>query len=289
MEVLSQPGDKILVHTPTYNGFAIDIEGIGRHSVFSALIKDEDGLYRMDYEDMDRKIKENNIHLVMFCSPHNPSGRVWEKWELEKAAEVFEENNCYVISDEIWADLVYPGHQHLPFVNLNEWTKNHVVSLFAPTKTFNLAGITGSYHIIYNDELRRRITDYGNSSHYNTLHLLSMHALIGAYSDESADWLGELLEVLEKNCQYKCNFNNEKIEGVQVTLPQGTYMLFLECKDYLEKTGMSLDELVQKGWDYEVAWANGKIYNGLTNIRLNLALPFERVEEACRRMEKYIF
>lgn len=289
VEILSRPGDKILLHRPTYNGFEHDVEAIGRHSVFSELKKDEDGIYRMDYEEMDKLIKENEIRLVIFCSPHNPSGRVWEREELEKAAQVFADNNCYVISDEIWADLVYEGNSHTPFVCLNDWTKDHVVGMYAPTKTYNLAGIYGSYHIIYNDDLRERITKYGSRTHYNSLHLLSMYALMGAYSEGSEEWLGELLEVLEGNCRYVTDFINEKIDGVEVTMPEGTYMLFIDVAGYMEKTGKTIDQVIQSGWDYGVAWADGRHYNGPTNIRLNLALPLSRVQEACERMEKYIF
>ena len=120
VQVLSQPGDCILLHRPFYLGFSEDIETIGRKSIYSDLKKDEDGIYRMDFEDMDAKIKKYRIHLVIFCSPHNPTGRVWERWELEKAMEIFEKNKCYVISDEIWADLTFSGHQHIPTQMVNE-------------------------------------------------------------------------------------------------------------------------------------------------------------------------
>ena len=114
VQTLTAPGDKVLLHSPTYVGFAADVEYLGRTSVYSPLKKDENGIWRMDYEDMDAKLKANNIHLAIFCSPHNPAGRVWERWELEKAMEVFEANQCFVISDEIWADITYTGHQHTP-------------------------------------------------------------------------------------------------------------------------------------------------------------------------------
>lgn len=289
VQILSEPGDKILLHKPTYNGFVHDVEEIGRHSVYSELKKDEDGIYRMDYEEMDRLIKENNIRLAIFCSPHNPSGRVWEKEELEKAAKVFEENNCYVICDEIWADLVYSGSEHTPFVCLNDWTKERVVGMYAPTKTFNLAGVYGSYHIIYDEELREKITKYGAKTHYNSLHILSMYALLGAYSQESEEWVDELLKVLEENLSYATDFINKEIDGVEVTMPEGTYMLFIDVSSYMDKTGKTLEEVVESGWDYGVAWANGTHYNGPANIRLNLALPLERVKEACVRMKEYIF
>ena len=130
--VLTEPGDKVLVHSPVYVGFAADVDMQGRTSVYSPLKKDAEGIYRMDYEDMDKKLKENNIHTAIFCSPHNPTGRVWERWELEKALEVYEKNDCYVISDEIWADLTYTGHQHIPTQSVNAWAREHVVAAYAP-------------------------------------------------------------------------------------------------------------------------------------------------------------
>ena len=148
VQTLTAPGDKVLLHSPTYVGFAADVEYLGRTSVYSPLKKDENGVWRMDYEDMDAKLKANNIHLAIFCSPHNPAGRVWERWELEKAMEVFEANQCFVISDEIWADITYTGHPHTPTLMVNDWAREHTVAVYAPSKTFNLAGLVGSYHII---------------------------------------------------------------------------------------------------------------------------------------------
>ena len=180
VQALSAPGDRILLHSPVYVGFAADVEGLGRTSVYSPLKRDEAGVWRMDFDDMDRKLKENHIHLAIFCSPHNPTGRVWERWELERAMEVFEANHCFVISDEIWADLVFSGRTHIPTIMVNDWTRAHVAAAYAPSKTFNLAGLVGSYHIVYSDYLRDRITAHGAATHYNEMNVLSMHALIGA-------------------------------------------------------------------------------------------------------------
>ena len=102
------PGDSVLLHSPTYVGFTRCITDSGFHIVHSPLKKDENGVWRMDYEDMDAKLKANKIHVAVFCSPHNPCGRVWEKWEIEKAMEVYRANDCVVISDEIWSDLIIP-------------------------------------------------------------------------------------------------------------------------------------------------------------------------------------
>lgn len=289
VQTLTAPGDKVLLHSPTYVGFAADVEYLGRTSVYSPLKKDENGIWRMDYEDMDAKLKANNIHLAIFCSPHNPAGRVWERWELEKAMEVFEANQCFVISDEIWADITYTGHQHIPTLMVNDWAREHTVAVYAPSKTFNLAGLIGSYHIIYNKYLRDRVTAHGDATHYNEMNVLSMHALIGAYSDEGREWVSELLQVLEGNCKYACDHIRQHYDGVDVSMPQGTYMLFLDLTDYCRRTGKTLDQVIKAGWDAGVAWQDGRAFHGPCHIRMNLASPLSRIQEAFHRLDKYVF
>lgn len=119
----SAPGESILVHSPTYVGFTGTLNGLGRKMVFSELKRDDAGIWRMDYEDMDRQIRENHIHLAIFCSPHNPCGRVWERREIEKAMEVYAANDCVVISDEIWSDIIMPGYRHIPTQTVSEDAK----------------------------------------------------------------------------------------------------------------------------------------------------------------------
>ncbi len=289
VQVLSEPGDKILIHSPFYLGFHEDIEGLGRTSVYSPLTKDSSGIWRMDYEDMDRKLKENHIHLAIFCSPHNPSGRVWERWELEKAMEVYEANDCYVISDEIWADLTFAGYRHIPTQMVNDWTKEHVIAAYAPSKTFNLAGLIGSFHIIYSTYLQDRICSYAYATHYNEMNVLSMHALIGAYQPQGYEWLEELRTVLEENARYAVDFIRAHFAGIAVSPPQGTYMLFLDCTEYCMKSGKPIDKVIKEGWKVGVGWQDGRAFGGPCHIRMNLASPRSRIEEAFERLRKYVF
>ena len=288
VETLSRPGEAVFLHSPYYVGFCADVEYLGRTPVRSELVKDENGVYRMDFEDMDAKIKASNCHLAIMCSPHNPAGRVWERWELEKAMEVFEKNEVIVISDEIWADITYAGHQHIPTQSVSEWARQHTVAIYAPSKTFNLAGLIGSYHIIYNKYLRDRVSHYGDNTHYNDQNVLSMHALIGAYSDGGAEWTEELKQVLEGNCRYVSKYLNS-IDGVSATDPEGTYMLFADFTQWCEKHGKTLDQLLQVGWDVGVGWQDGRFFGGPCHIRLNVASPFSKIQEAMDRLDKYVF
>lgn len=283
------PGDPVLLHSPTYIGFTHCITDNGFRIVHSPLVKDEDGIWRMDYEDMDRKLKENNIHVAVFCTPHNPCGRVWEKWEIEKAMEVYKANDCIVISDEIWSDLILAGHKHIPTQSVSEDAKNRTIAVYAPSKTFNLAGLIGSYHIIYNKHLRDRVRAKSSKPHYNSMNVLSMHALIGAYQPEGMEWVDELRSVLTENVTYACNYITTHFEGITFGKPQGTYMMFIDCSKWCEIHGETLDTVLKRGWDVGVAWQDGRPFHGECSIRINLALPTERVKEAFERIRNYVF
>lgn len=285
----ASPGDSILVHSPTYIGFTKGLEGSGFRIVHSLLKKDEEGVWRMDYEDMDRKLKAHHIHVAVFCSPHNPCGRVWERWEIEKAMEIYKANDCVVISDEIWSDILLNGHKHIPTQSVSEDAKNRTIALYAPSKTFNLAGLVGSYHVIYNSYLRDLVEAKGSKTHYNGMNVLSMHALIGAYKEEGYEWVDELCEVLSQNINYACDYINEHFEGVEVSKPEGTYMLFIDCEKWCKAHGKTIQEVEKAGWDVGVAWQDGRMFHGKYAIRINLALPFSLVEEAFARMDKYVF
>ena len=289
IQAFTAPGEKVLLHSPTYIGFTHVLEDIGRVAELSPLKKDSGGVWRMDYDDMDRRLRENHIHLAILCSPHNPCGRVWTREELEKAMEIFKRNRCIVVSDEIWSDILLNGHKHIPTQSLGEDARRRTIAVYAPSKTFNLAGLIGSYHVVYDEYLRDRLRRTSAMSHYNAMNVLSMHALIGAYKPEGHEWADELCEVLSQNINYAFDVICREFDGVEVSKPEGTYMLFLHCEEYCKKHGMTIDELIQKGWDVGVAWQQGAPFHDEWGIRMNLALPHSVVKEAMRRLERYVF
>lgn len=289
LQAFSAPGEAVLLHAPTYVGFTGAMNNNGRKIVLSDLKRDEAGIWRMDYADMDRKLKENHIHLAIFCSPHNPTGRVWEREEIEAAMEIYRKNDCVVISDEIWSDLTLEGYQHIPTQSVSGDAKNRTIAVYAPSKTFNLAGLIGSYHIIYNAYLRDRMKKQASLSHYNSMNVLSMHALIGAYRPEGMEWVDELRSVLTENARYAYQFIQEHFEGVELAMPQGTYMLYLDCEKWCRKKGITLDELIRAGIGVGVIWQDGRPFNRPYAIRMNLALPHSLVVEAFRRLAEYVF
>lgn len=289
VRVLAEDGAKILIHTPAYIGFTGCLTNNGYHIVHSPLIRDEKGIWRMDFDDMEQKLREEKIHVAVFCSPHNPCGRVWEQWEIEKAMDVFRRNDCYVISDEIWSDLLLDGHRHIPAYSVSEDAKMRTVTLYAPSKTFNLAGLVGAYHIIYNPYLRDRVEKQSSLSHYNSCNVLSMHALIGAYSPEGAEWVDELRQVLSRNMEYACSYITTHFKGVSFAKPEGTYMLFLDCEAWCRSHNKTIDALQRAGIACGVIWQDGRPFGGAYSIRMNLALPFSLVEEAMERLDRFVF
>ena len=287
--ILCSAGDKILVHSPTYVGFTNALGNAGYELVHSPLLLDENNVWRMDYEDMEKKLVEQKIHTAILCSPHNPTGRAWERWELEKAMEIFKKHNVYVISDEIWSDLYLADNHHIPTQSVSEDAKMRTIAFYAPSKTFNLAGLIGSYHIIYNSWLRDRIRKESSLSHYNHMNVLSMYALIGAYKAKGCEWLEELKTVLTQNADYACDFIEKKWKGVKVSRPQATYMLFLDCEEWCKEHNMEMDDLLKAGVAVGVIWQDGRPFHRPYAIRLNLAVPHSLVVEAMDRLDKYVF
>lgn len=289
LNVFCSKGDHVLLNSPTYIGFTKSLANNGYRAVHSPLYLDEENVWRMDYEDMEKKIVEYKIHAAVFCSPYNPVGRVWTRDEIERAIEIFKRHNVFVVSDEIWSDIITLGHKHIPTQSVSEDARQRTVALYAPSKTFNLAGLVGSYHIIYNDWIRDRVEKESSLSHYNEMNVLSMHALIGAYRPEGYEWVDELCATITGNIDYAADYIETHFEGVKVSRPEGTYMLFIDVEEWCRKHGKTLEEVEKAGWDVGVAWQDGKMFFGPWSIRMNLALPLSRVKEAFERLRRYVF
>ncbi len=289
LNVFCSRGDKVLLHSPTYVGFTGSLGNNGYDMVLSPLQRDAQGVWRMDFADMEKKLKEQSIHAAVFCSPHNPCGRVWERWELEEAMALFKKYDVKVVSDEIWSDIILNGNTHIPTQSISEDARMRTAALYAPSKTFNLAGLIGSYHIIYNPWIRDRVLKESSLCHYNSMNVLSMYALLGAYSDEGAEWADELCQVLSGNVAYACDYIAEHFPGVSVAKPQGTYMLLLDCSDWCSQHGKTIDDVQRAGVEAGVIWQDGRAFHSPCGIRVNLALPKTLLEEAMDRLRKYVF
>lgn len=287
--VLCSTGDNVLVHSPTYVGFTSACGNSGYHLVHSPLVLDDAGVWRMDLEDMERRIVEGHIHAAILCSPHNPCGRVWERRELEGALELFERHDVWVISDEIWSDILLDDHAHIPTQSVGAWAREHTVALYAPSKTFNLAGLIGSYHVIYNPWLRDRMRKEGSLSHYNAQNVLSMHALMGAYSEEGAAWCDELCQVLSGTVGHAYGHIRDTYHGVRCARPEGTYVLLADCRTWCDEHGVSYADLPRLGWDVGVTWHDGRLFECPGFVRIAASVPHAQMVEALRRLDRHVF
>ncbi len=288
VNVLCSRGDAVLLHSPTYIGFTHTLTNNGYRLVHSRMKRDGQNVWRMDLEDMEEKIRREHIHVLVFCSPHNPCGRVWTREELLALSDLCEKYGLTVISDEIWSDIILPGHRHIPTQSVSPYLHQHTVALYAPSKTFNLAGLVGSYHIIYQRTLRERVLKESSLSHYNMENVLSMYALMGAYTGEGMAWTDQLREVINTNV----TLAEEALRGfggVSLSRPEGTYMLFPDCGGWCTDRGKTMDELLRACWDVGVALQDGRMFHGEHHLRINLALPTHLVREAFERLKEYVF
>lgn len=288
-QAFCSPGDYILLHSPTYVGFTNTLTNNGFQIALSPLYLDNANIWRMDFDDMEKKIQTYNIHLAILCSPHNPTGRVWTLDELNRFMAICQKHNCIVLSDEIWSDLTLNTTVHIPVQSISEDARQRTIAFYSPSKSFNLAGLTASYHIIYNQYLRNRMHKQASLCHYNTMNVLSMHALIGAYSKEGRQWLYELNQTLNSSIDFACSYIQERLNGISISKPQSTYMLFLNCRQWCLEHNISMDSLLKSGIESGVIWQDGRPFHDPYGIRINLAVPPVLLHEAFRRLEQNVF
>ena len=203
--------------------------------------------------------------------------------------DLFEKYEVWVVADEIWSDLILNGNKHTPAFSVSDYARTHTVTQYAPSKTFSLAGLVGSYHICFNTWLNDRIAKEAANTHYNSMNVLWMHALIGAYTDEGEEWLDELNQVLSDNVNYAYDFIKAHFKGVELFRPEGTYMLYLDCEQWCKEHNMDIETLQKKGVEYGVLWQDGRPFHRDYAIRMNLAVPHSLVVEAFDRLDKYVF
>ena len=194
--------------------------------------------------------------------------------------ELMKKHGVYVVSDEIWSDIILAGNKHVPTQSVSEDARQRTVALYAPSKTFNLAGLVGSYHVIYNGWLRERVEKESSLAHYNEMNVLSMHALIGAYGEEGQEWLGELLQVLTAERRTGLRIHRAALRGRQRVPPAGGRTCsFIDCTRWCAAHGVDIGALIKRGWDVGVAWQDGRAFNGPCHIRMTWRCR----ASACRR------
>lgn len=276
VEYICKPDEKVLFLTPSYAYFKYAADFSKREYVCSDLIN-EDGYYKIDYDDLEKKAADEKTTLLIFCNPHNPSGRVWKEEELEKVAKIVEKHQLWVISDEIHCDLLRLGQHHTPLGKVMPDYKR-LITCMAPSKTFNLAGMMISNVIIRDEDMRKIWLD----RHYNFDNPLSIAAAQAAY-EKGDEWLQELRAYLDGNFEFTVNYLKEHLPKAKCRISEATYLAWVDLSAYFEP-----DEHLPLFFAYKagVLLEGGNMFVQSSDgfIRLNLACPRATVEEGLRRI-----
>ena len=283
IKAFTQPGDKIVVQPPVYYPFFRVIENNGCHVVNNPL-KLSNKKYFMDYDDLERKIDDSRVKLLILCSPHNPVGRVWQKEELIILGEICLKHHIIVVSDEIHADILFKGYKHIPFASISPAFTHNSITCTAPSKTFNLAGLQTSTIIIPNKKYYKIYNNILDSLALDENNVFGLVALEAAYR-YGEEWLEQLLSYLNENLKFLMKYFKERIPKIKVIKPEGTYLIWLDCRQLglsakdlnnfmIGKAGVALDDGYWFGTE-------GKGF-----MRINIACPRSFLEEVLKRIEK---
>lgn len=277
---LTEPGDKVLMCTPVYDPFFKVVEQQKRTLVKSSLIL-RNGRYEMDYEDLDRKMADG-VKLFVLCNPHNPIGRVWEREELEKLNELCRKHNVLVFSDDIHSDIVFEGHTYVPYITISEDAANRCICAAAPSKTFNVAGIKTSVLFSRNPQILAKVNELITAFHVG-VNLFGFKALEVAYQ-YGGNYVDELCAYLKANAEYVTGYIEENIPKAHTYVPDGTYLLWIDCRE----CGLPQKELMQRLVDAGIAANDGSHYGeeGEGFVRINIGTQRKRLEEAMERLKR---
>lgn len=285
VRALTEEGDGVMIQQPVYYPFGNVIRDNNRKVVNSPLVL-EDGIYKMDFEDLEEKLKSGQVKLFILCSPHNPVGRVWTQEELYSVGELCLKYNVPVVSDEIHCDFTYPGYKHHIFASLDDRFADNCVICTAPSKTFNLAGLQASNLFIPNQELRRKVRTEVKKTGYGGLNQMGLAACQAAY-EGGEQWLSELKDYLSGNLDFLRGFINDRLPGVKLVEPQGTYLVWLDLRELGFDAESQDDFIVNKaGLWLDTGTMFGEEGSGFE--RINIACPRATLAEALGRLEKAI-
>lgn len=278
--LFSKAGGEALVQTPIYPPFLSSPGTAGLTRVDQELVRQPDGSYAIDFAAFESAITDRT-RVFMLCNPHNPVGRVFRREELERLAEICLRRNVLICSDEIHSDLIYAGHRHIPIASLHPEIARHSITLMAPSKTFNIAGLQCSFAIVQNPELRAQLKKAGEGMS-GWVNLMGMIAGKAAY-EEGRDWLRDLMVYLQGNRDYLFDFIQQRLPGVNMAKPEGTYLAWLDCRA-AGIVGNPSEFFHQKA---RVAVNDGASFGkgGEGFVRLNYGCPRSMLEEALQRMK----
>ena len=282
VQAFTNEGDAVLIQQPVYYPFSEVIIDNGRKLISNTLKQDESGRYRMDFEDFEEKIINENIKLFFLCNPHNPVGRVWSREELIKLGDICYKHHVIIVSDEIHADFVFKG-KHEVFANLKEEYKEIAIVATAPSKTFNIAGLQVSNIFIPNQELRRKFKNQIDAAGYSQLNVLGLVAAKAAY-EHGQEWYEAMYKYVSENINYTKQFVSERLPGVKVVETEGTYLVWLDFRG-LNLSESELESLIIK--KAKLWLDSGMMFGGAGSgfQRINVACPRNTLVEALTRLE----
>lgn len=277
---LTLPAEKVLLQTPVYNVFFNSVVNNGR-VVEEAPLVYEDGAYSIDFDELDRHMADPQVTMMVLCNPHNPVGRIWSAEELAKIGELGVQHGVVVVSDEVHCDITAPGSPYVPFASVSAACRDNSVSLVAPSKAFNLAGIQTSAVCIPNEQLRTRVVRGLNNDEVAEPNVFAVDAAIAAFN-EGGEWLDALCAYVWDNRAYACERLDE-VPGVFAVRGEATYLLWVDCRGLASGTKGLCREIREKAG---VVLSNGRSYgaSGEGFLRINLACPRSTLAEALDRM-----
>ncbi len=280
----TNPEDKIIVQKPVYFPFFSAVTNHNRILVNNPL-KLVNGKYSMDFEDLLSKI-DDKVKMLILCSPHNPTGNVWRKEELEKLTNICYEKQILILSDEIHSDLVYQGYKHIPTAMLNNKIAEITVTCIAPSKTFNLAGLSTSAIIASNKLLREKYKKILDNVHVGGGNIFGFVALEAAYN-KGEMWLMELMEYLGENLDFLMDYFQKHIPKIKPIRPEATYLVWLDCRD-LRITDKELRDFMIH--DARLGLSDGTLFGkeGKGFQRINIACPRETLEKALVQLKNAV-
>ena len=280
VQCFTAENDKILIQPPVYHPYHHVVRDLGRTLVYNPL-RLVDGQYEIDFEDFERKIV--GCKLFLLCNPHNPGGRVWSPAELERLADIWAQNGVVVISDEIHCDMALTGYKHTVFATVSEAAAQNTITLMAASKTFNIAGLKSSYHIIQNGELRKKYNDFLTRSELNTAHLFATTAVAVAYT-EGEEWLEQMLAYVEENIAFLDKYLQENMPKLSFIRPQASYLVFLDARELGMEQSRLVDFFVKEA---KVAMNDGTMFGveGTGFMRMNLGCPRATLELALTKIK----
>lgn len=278
----TSPGDSIIVQPPVYFPFFSAVEAHGRKLVHNQL-KEENGKWLMDFDSLEA-LADNKTRMIIISNPHNPVGKVWTRDELEKLATICNEKKILILSDEIHCDLTLPGFIHVPVASLSDETALNTVTLVAPSKTFNLAGLSTSSVIIPDPELRKSFSKLVDSLHVGNGNIFGTIASIAAYS-HGHQWLDELMEYIKENVNLVMDYCRERVPEVLPVQPEATYMIWLDCRNSGIKAKDLQKFFVSKA---KVGMNEGSAFGpgGEGFMRMNVATTRETVIRSLEQIER---